>query len=203
MLLKDVPAAMRSAKSMVAGSGDPSCAHTSSEENPAYKPDWGRPATTWLIVSGRPPLMLMEAMMGLFTGMLEALTRMSAMFSATEPWAEKATETPPNDKVFGVSSRGCDSTACGPVPLSTVKTMPVSVLPDEIRLVMLAFIETVKFAMSVALGWPVQTMPMSPIRSARPSTRTMGGTALVVQITDWADRIAAGSENNKMVRTAR
>src|SRR5215470_4819591 len=105
MLLKDVPAAMRSAKSMVAGSGDPSWAHTSKEENPAYKPDWGRPATSWLMVSGSPaPLMPMEAMIGLFMGMAEALTRISAIFRATEPCAENGAETPLNESVLGVSS---------------------------------------------------------------------------------------------------
>src|SRR5215467_10224379 len=126
MLLKEVPAVMRSAKSIVVGSGDPSWAHTRREENPAYKPDWGRPATTWLMVSGSPaPLIPMEAMIALFMGMAEALTRISAILRATEPCAENGAETPLNEIVLGVSSRGCDRTGCGPEPLSTVKMTPV------------------------------------------------------------------------------
>jgi hypothetical protein len=110
-------------------------------------------------------------------------------------------KTPLNESVLGVSSRGCDRTGCEPEPLSTVKMTPVSVFPDLIRLVTLAFIETVKFAVRVALGWPLQTISMSAMRSARPSARTMGGTALVVQITDCADRINPDRERNKTVET--
>src|SRR5579883_389544 len=156
------------------------------------------------MVSGRPaPLTPMEARMGAFTGMLEAFTRISAIFSDTKPWEEKAAETPLKDSVFGVRSKGGERTGCGPAPLSTVKMIPARVLPDEIRLVMLAFMATVKFATRPVLGWPLQTISISPIRSARPSARTIGGTALVAQTAVCADRTDADKARNKTVRTAR
>ena len=71
------------------------------------------------------------------------------------------------------SSRGWTVTACGPDPLSTVRTMPVRVFPEEILLLTLVLSCTDRFTLSVLFGAPVQLKTMSPMRSAKPSARTM------------------------------
>src|SRR5580765_973430 len=83
--------------------------------------------------------------------------------------------------VLMLTSCGATRTGCGPEPLSIVNRIPVSVLPVEIRLLMAVFSATVKFPLNEVLGTPVQWYTRSPTRSASPSARTRGGTALATQ----------------------
>ena len=169
-LLCDVPVCIRFVKLMVDGAdgkGEPFCAQTRAEEKAAAKPVTGVPTTIWGITTGI--LMLTKAVIGVPAGIMVAFTRIPEITTETAPWAENVTATPLNTKVFEFIRMGCTVTACGPIPLLSVKVMPVSVLPVERRLEMVVLVKTVKFKVSTALGKPVHWTCISPIRSARPS----------------------------------
>src|SRR5579871_1116516 len=73
-------------------------------------------------------------------------------------------------------------TGCGPEPVSMVKITPVTALPTR-RLVMLTLRNTERLPSTMAPAVPPeQFSAMSPVRSARPSPFTMGGTALSLQV---------------------
>ena len=114
---------------------------------------------------------------------------MLANLSVAVPEGDNVKLTPPNVRIFGDPSVPGVAMACGPEPLSTVKTKPVTV--DEFaanRLVMGTFRIIEKLPVICAPGVPPpQTSSISPTRSVIPSPRTGAGVDKAVQLKEaWA-----------------
>jgi len=110
-------------------------------------------------------------------------------FSVAEPEADNVKLTPLNVRIFDDPSLPGVAMGCGPEPLSTVKTTPVTV--DEFaasRFVIGTFRITEKLPVIWVPGVPpVQSSAISPTRSVIPSPRTGAGADDVVQLEDaWA-----------------
>jgi hypothetical protein len=106
-----------------------------------------------------------------------------------DPEGDNVKLTPLNVRIFDDPSVPGVAMGCGPEPLSTVKTTPVTL--DEFganRFVIGTFRITVKLPVIRAPGVPpLQSKTMSPIRSVIPSPLTGAGVDNVVQLKEaWA-----------------
>ena len=114
---------------------------------------------------------------------------MLANLSVADPEADSVKLTPLNVRIFGAPSVPGVAIACGPEPLSAVKTTPVTLDEfDASRFVIGTFRITEKLPVMCAAGVPpLHSRTISPTLSVIPSPRTGAGVDKAVQVKEpWA-----------------